>query len=665
MIQKITYDKYFDKLYGCFLGKTISGTIGAPYEGVKMPLTYEYRPEMVDVMLPNDDLDLQILWLDVVRERGADFTSGELLERFVDFCDYSPGEYGVMRKNYHKGIMPPYSGIFDNGYYREGMGCPIRSELWACLAPGNPALAAEFARRDGIIDHDSEHGESHIAEMFFAALEAKAFFEDDMHTLVQFALNFTPRTSRFRRVITDTVTWCDKYGDITAVLKRIMFACGHPDCTNMYQNMAITVASLLLGENDIIKTSLMALNCGFDTDCTCASAGSVVGILQGAEKIKRDFKVDDISYKLTVRSERRSDRVRELCEDIAEVALDFAGDANPLCEITDAPAHSGFRRPVPPFVCDIVYAGGKPYIERGGSRTVMAHIENKSAAPVSLGYTLDMADGFTISGDTSGRVTIPNGCSEDIMFELSLSEQTKIVREKNIFTLTLCGGGHTDKVKFGLSGSAEWKLTGPIWRTEPVTDTASIDAVGSYGMLIGKSRHEGNDIDKLRNFHVNMEPDEEIAEKNAAENGFAGISDEQLFAPPSEDANYLETAIKTPECTFDIHNYMGFSGACTIYLTREIWADEEMKVFFQVGRCQPYKMWLNGDVIEERHDTAVWTSENEHIPVTLHRGVNRLKWRITLTNADDRFSLIVSAGPTCADHIVSLGSVSADSFGCE
>lgn len=655
MIQKISYEKYFDKLYGCFLGKTISGTIGAPYEGVKMPLTYEYSPKMVNVMLPNDDLDLQILWLDIVRSRGADFTSSDLLERFVDFCDYSPGEYAVMRKNYHKGIMPPYSGIFDNGYYREGMGCPIRSEIWACLAPANPALAAEFARRDGIIDHDSVHGESHIAEMFFAALESRAFVEDDIHSLVDFALNFVPRTSRFRRIIADTVEWCDKFGDIKEVLKRIMFACGHPDCTNMYQNMAITIASLLLGEGDIIKTSLMALNCGFDTDCTCASAGSVVGLIQGAEKIKRDFNVDDISYKLTVRSERRSDRVRELCEDIAEVALDFAGDVNPLCEITDAPEAPSFKHPAPPYTCEIIYAGGKPYIERGGERTVMAHIENKSAQTLSLGYTLDMPDGFAIAGDTAGRISIPEGGAEDIMLSLSLDAATKIVREINLFTLTLCAAGHTDKVRFGLSGCVEWKLTGPIWRTEPVTDTASIEAVGSYGMLIGKSRHAGNDIDKLRHFHVNMEPDEEIAEVNASENGFAAISDEQLFAAPSESAPYLETVIKTPESSFDLHDYMGFSGACTVYLTRTIWADEDMDVFFQVGRCQPYKMWLNGDVIEERHDTAVWTSENEHIPVKLRRGSNKLKWRITLTNADARFSLIISAGPTCADHIISLG----------
>ena len=57
----MTYEQYLDKVYGCFLGKTVAGTMGAPYEGIKMPLELEFKPEMINTMLPNDDLDLQVL----------------------------------------------------------------------------------------------------------------------------------------------------------------------------------------------------------------------------------------------------------------------------------------------------------------------------------------------------------------------------------------------------------------------------------------------------------------------------------------------------------------------------------------------------------------------------------------------------------------------------
>ena len=106
-MNKIPYSTYLDKVYGCFLGKTVIGTLGAPYEGIKMPLELPFKPEMVNTMLPNDDLDLQVLWLDVAEKYGEAFTSDQLLDRFVNYCDYSPGEYAVMRKNWTRGIHTP------------------------------------------------------------------------------------------------------------------------------------------------------------------------------------------------------------------------------------------------------------------------------------------------------------------------------------------------------------------------------------------------------------------------------------------------------------------------------------------------------------------------------------------------------------------------------
>jgi len=75
MNKSIDFDEYLDKVKGCFLGKTVIGTLGAPFEGVKMPMDLKFKPEMVNTMLPNDDLDLQVLWLEVVEKYGLDFTS--------------------------------------------------------------------------------------------------------------------------------------------------------------------------------------------------------------------------------------------------------------------------------------------------------------------------------------------------------------------------------------------------------------------------------------------------------------------------------------------------------------------------------------------------------------------------------------------------------------
>ena len=145
MTKTLSYSKYLDKVYGCLLGKTVIGTLGAPFEGIKMPMELAFKPEMINTMLPNDDLDLQILWLDAVEKHGRDFTSKDLLERFIARCPYDPGEYATMRKNGKRGIWPPLSGSFSNEFYLQGMGCPIRSEIWACLFPLDPMEAADFS----------------------------------------------------------------------------------------------------------------------------------------------------------------------------------------------------------------------------------------------------------------------------------------------------------------------------------------------------------------------------------------------------------------------------------------------------------------------------------------------------------------------------------------
>lgn len=95
---KITYQDYFSKVYGCWLGKCIAGNVGAPYEGMKQKLSLKYTPEYLEKMLPNDDLDLQVLWLEVLRKKGEYFTSDDLAEIFAANCDYAPGEYAFSKK---------------------------------------------------------------------------------------------------------------------------------------------------------------------------------------------------------------------------------------------------------------------------------------------------------------------------------------------------------------------------------------------------------------------------------------------------------------------------------------------------------------------------------------------------------------------------------------
>ena len=84
----LKWSTFLDKVYGCWIGKCVSGTIGAPYEGYKGILNVQYSSELIKDMLPNDDLDLQVLWLEVLEKKGANFTSEDLADIFAEKCPY-------------------------------------------------------------------------------------------------------------------------------------------------------------------------------------------------------------------------------------------------------------------------------------------------------------------------------------------------------------------------------------------------------------------------------------------------------------------------------------------------------------------------------------------------------------------------------------------------
>lgn len=644
-MSRMTYEAYLDRVYGCFLGKTVSGTIGAPYEGVKMPMEIPFREEMIHTMLPNDDLDLQVLWLDVAEQKGPAFTSADLLDRFVNYCEYSPGEYAIMRKNFKKGILPPYSGSFCNDFYREGMGCPIRSELWACLAPGDPARAVEFASRDGRLDHA---GESVFAEQYFAALEAMAFVEQDVPTLCRNALAFVPEDSKFHRLVENTMSWCAEYGEIRAVLQKILFHYGHPDCTNMFQNMGITLASLLLGDKDIVKTSMMALNCGFDTDCTCASAGAVIGILRGANDLKQGYGIDDVRYVLSVRSNRRSDSVFDLAEDIARLGVAF--DAS----VQNAPAVSYNFEPAQPISVSFEYAG-LPACGFGESCRLTARIENRTNRVYRLNLSWTIPTPF-VSDSLPNELLLEAGERVDVPICVSVPADARVLMERNPFTLRLSGDVE-QTASFGVSGSVAYKVVGPFWRTEPEATTENLLADGhtGYGHILGDSVIQGTATDVTRHFHLNFYPDLERE----------WLSQANAFRPlGQEDGCCAEVqAISFPEDSFRLDDCFGFQGPCTAYFCRELVSPEDMEVFIQLGHSAPYSLWLNGELISRRDACDTWISENVHVEnVRLHAGVNRLLFRVTRVNRDAKMNLIFSYGATCAEHLVCLGSVNPVCF---
>lgn len=268
-----------DRVHACWLGKSIGGTLGTPHEGKRYALDLTFYDPVPATALPNDDLDLQLVWLAAMEEAGTtDPSVAQLTSAWTRWANAYPwNEYGFFMRNHARGLRPPVAGCFEN-YYVDEMGSPIRSEIWAVLHAGDPQAAARMAWKDSVLDHAG--GEGVWGEMFWAAVQAAAFVERDPQVLIRIGLNMIPLASHLGRCIREAV-WCHATGlSYEQARARITERFAGIQPCNAVPNHGFTIVGWLYGA-DFGDQLLKAVNCGWDTDCTCASAGAVLGALGG------------------------------------------------------------------------------------------------------------------------------------------------------------------------------------------------------------------------------------------------------------------------------------------------------------------------------------------------------------------------------------------------
>jgi ADP-ribosylglycohydrolase len=271
----IPYDAYRAKVFGCWLGKSIGGTLGGPWEGRTPPRELTYYDPVPTAILENDDLDLQLVWLAHLRESGFPITGTVFARAWPENIQAWPDEYGVCIRNLAHGLRPPLSGAYDNGF-TAGMGAAIRTELWACLAPGDAALARRLAREDARSDHA---GEGVYAAEFLATIESLAFVESDRERLIDAGLQAIPAPSRVAQTVRFVQEEWAQQPNRAAVFERLNQVHGQQNFTDVAINLAIVVLGWYAGGGDFGRSILAAVNCGYDADCTCATLGAILGLI--------------------------------------------------------------------------------------------------------------------------------------------------------------------------------------------------------------------------------------------------------------------------------------------------------------------------------------------------------------------------------------------------
>ncbi len=287
-------DQYHDKVAGCWIGKCLGGGIGMPYEGVP------YRPQLSakDIVLldvPNDDLELQLIWLVAMDKYGAGLSHENMGQIWLDHIPHGCDEYSIAQRNLRYGIMPPYSGYFDN-FFADGMGAAIRSEVWAALFPGRPELAVHFAEIDASVDH---YGNGVYGEIYMAAAESMAFCCNNIYECLDKARSFIAADCRLSMGLNLVFSLYDAGETAETAGKIIRDRLNHHNFTDCVMNIAYGVYALLWGKGDLLESIILSVNMGRDTDCTAASVGAFLGIIKGRNGLPQDM-INMVKNELTV-----------------------------------------------------------------------------------------------------------------------------------------------------------------------------------------------------------------------------------------------------------------------------------------------------------------------------------------------------------------------------
>ena len=229
---------------------------------------------------PDDDTSYQIVGLNTLEKYGPDISCKQL---GTEWCASLPAidknlAEGLALERMRSGIEPPESGRHPIG---EAIGGQMKGEIWGLVCPGNPKLAAEYARRDGVVAH-CDNGV--YGEQFIAAMISTAFVEKDVRKIIETALKEIPADSKYAETVRWVLQMHDAGKDYREVRAEVVKK--YPNaCNPVYADTGIVTLALLYGGGDFEKTITTAASCGSDTDCDTASVGARVGCLIGANAL--------------------------------------------------------------------------------------------------------------------------------------------------------------------------------------------------------------------------------------------------------------------------------------------------------------------------------------------------------------------------------------------
>lgn len=297
---------YAERVYAGVLGKIIGVYLGRPFEGWKYrdilaklgEVDYYVHDKLgVPLIVTDDDISGTFTFIRALEDyahAGKAVTAEQIGRTWLNYIIERKtilwwGGVGLSTeqtafKRLRDGVPAPRSGsmALNSKVVAEQIGSQIFIDGWAMVAPGDPALAAELARKAASVSHD---GEAIYGAQVVAAMEAMAFAEPSIDKLLDVGVSFIPKNSVIYRMISDLRAFHAREPDwqkaMTDVMERSYGYDKYGGNCHMVPNHGLIILALLYGGDDFGKSLMIANTCGWDTDCNSGNVGCLMGIKNG------------------------------------------------------------------------------------------------------------------------------------------------------------------------------------------------------------------------------------------------------------------------------------------------------------------------------------------------------------------------------------------------
>jgi len=279
-----------DKIRGGLLAQLLGNLNGLAHENKyydEPGNVTAYTPGLPDGARTDDDTDIEWVYIAGMQQDQTAMLKPERITRLwkkhINHRIWCSNLY--VRRLMDIGLDPPLTGsLVLNPWANFNISGQFVCETFGLIAPAMPQTAARIGLN---YTHVSIDGEPAQSTQLFTAMIATAFIVSDIDEILDASVASIDPKSALVPIINDVRRWHKAHPADWRATRRLV-----RDTYTLYESRtrnqngyelctAATVAALLYGQGDPVKTLVHAFNFGWDADNNAATAATIVGVIKG------------------------------------------------------------------------------------------------------------------------------------------------------------------------------------------------------------------------------------------------------------------------------------------------------------------------------------------------------------------------------------------------